>query len=713
MSSIGSYQIEGIMNNVSRTYRVFHLTGWLCLAWLLAAPSDNFAQYAIKWMSAGSLQSWYSEIGCEIEEGRIKEQQDGLRWPAIYKYQDMEAAKGLWIGAKDFTDEKGLYFPHKVVHVGPRVTGAREFFPMQFEMTSRFEPPEVFVDGAFSASEATVDNDRVDPSIQPDRLIVNVVNSQTGITMTRKIFQFSQQYHDNYIVYDYVFTNTGNVDDDPEIELPNQTLEGVYFYFQYRYSVCANTRYVIGNATGWGINAMLDTRGDGVKADPPNENFRAQYAWHGKYPFFTAYDNIGGPIWGWDGTKFTTKADTTGRLGATQFVGIVTLHADKSATDKTDDFGQPSTTSYRGSDEPNTSNNDPYNTTRMTSEYEWMSSGHMSPRHADRVEPQGKFDEPTGDPALGTPGGFSNCNGYGPYTLKPGESIRLVMAEGAAGLNREMQEKIGQQYKRGEITAKVKNQWVLTGKDSLFQTFRRAIANFQSGYNIPRPPLPPQSFTVNGGGDRISLSWQLYDGGDRDLTGFEIYRATGQVDSTYRLIHTAGPSERSYDDQDLSRGVAYYYYIVTVGDPADNDGTGLTPRGALRSSRYYAQAYDPTTLKRQEGVPSDPTSMDSIRVVPNPFSLGADPNRLRFPGEPDKIGFFNIPGQCNIRIFTESGELIQTIEHTDGSGDAYWNCTTASNQIVVSGIYIAVVTDLTDVPGRKGRHKIVKFVVVR
>lgn len=694
--------------------RIFLPACWICLLMLLAGTTTvGYAQYAVKWMSAGSLHNWYSAIGCEKEEGRVLRQQDGLRWPAIYKYQDMQAAKALWIGVKDFTDENSLYYPHKVVHVGPRVSGTREFFPMEFKMTSRFEPPEVFVDGALSQGEATVDNDAVDPNMPWDRVIVNVVNSQTGITMTRKIFQFSQQYHDNYIVHDYVFTNTGNVDDDPEIELPNRTLEGVYFFFQYRLSVCANTRYVIGNATGWGINAMLDTRGDGVKADPPNENLRAQFAWHGKYPPFTAYDNIGGPIWAWDGTVYTSKADTTGRLGATQFVGVVTLHADKSATDKSDDFGQPSTTSYRGSDEPLTSNNDAYNTEKMTQEYGWMSAGHMSPRHADRVEPQGRFDAPTGDPALGTPGGFSNCNGYGPYTLKPGESIHIVWAEGAAGLNREMQEKIGQQYKRGEITAQVKNQWVLSGKDSLFQTFRRAVANFKSGYSIPQPPLPPRSFTITGGGDRINLAWTLYDGGDQNLTGFEIYRATGQVDSTYRLIAKAAASERSYDDRSLIRGVSYYYYIVAVGDAANNNGTGLTPRGALRSGRYYAQAYDPSNLKRQEGVGSDPTSMDSIRVVPNPFSLGADPNRLRFPGEPDKIAFLNIPGQCNIMIFTESGELIKTIEHTDGSGDAYWNCTTTSNQVIVSGIYIAVVTDQTDVPGRKGRRKIIKFIVVR
>jgi hypothetical protein len=701
------------MKIFSHGKQIFLLFGWACLLALMTDSTSVQAQYAYKWMSAGSLHSWYSEIGCEVEEGRVLRQQDGLRWPAIYAYQDMEAAKALWIGAKDFTDERGSYFPYKVVHVGPRVKGTNEFFPIQFEMTSRFESPEVMVEGALSQGEAVSEIEGIDPTLKPDRMIVNVVNGQTGITMTRKIFQFSQQYHDNYIIYDYVFTNTGNVDGDPEIELPNQTLEGVYFYFQYRYSVCAQTRYVIGNATGWGINAMLDTRGDGVKPDPPGENLRAQFVWHGKYPPFTAYDNIGGPIWAPGGTVETTKADTTGRLGATQFVGVVTLHADKSATDNSNDLGQPSTTSYRGSDEPLTSNNDAYNTEKMGQEYGWMSSGHMSPRHADKVEPSGKFDEPTGDPALGTPGGFSNCNGYGPYTLKPGESIHIVMAEGAAGINRQLQESVGAQYKKGLITAKAKNDIVLTGKDSLFQTFRRAQANYLSGYNIPQPPLPPKSFTVTGGGDRVALEWTLYDDGDKNLTGFEIYRAIGQVDSTYHLAYQADPSERSYNDQSLIRGVSYYYYIVAVGDPANNDGTGLTPRGVLRSSRYYTQAYDPATLKRPEGVRSDPTSMDSIRVVPNPFSLGADPNRLRFPGEPDKIGFFNIPGQSSIQIFTESGELIKTIEHNDGSGDAYWNCTTSSNQVIVSGIYIAVVTDLTDVPGRKGRRKIVKFVVVR
>ncbi len=676
------------------------LAAWCALA-LCAAATDSFAQYQLKFMSAGSLHSWYSAIGCEIEVGGpVGTQQDGLQWPAIHPYQDAQAAKGMWIGAVNFTDETGTNYPYKVVHVGPRVNGANEFFPIEFKMVSRFAPPEVTVDGEASFDKP-VDNDEVDPTMKADRMIINVVNSGLGITMTRKIMQFSQEFHDNYIVYEYTYTNTGNTDADADIELPNTTLEGVYFYFQYRYSVCANTRYVIGNATGWGINSMLDTRGDGVKVDPPNENFRAQYAWHGRYPAFTAYDNIGGPIWAPGSGEGTTEADTTGRLGASQFVGVVTLHADRSATDKADDPSQPSTTSYEGSDEPLQSNNSAFNLPKMALEYEWMSKGHVSPRHADKVEPSGNFIEPTGDPALGTPGGFSNANGYGPYTLRPGESVRIVMAEGMSGLSRIMQERIGQQYKRRQITAREKNIWVMTGRDSLFQTFRRAIANFNSGYNIPRSPLPPKSLTVESGGDRINLLWDVYEN-DPNLSGFEIYRAVGRRDSTYYLIHTAGPQDRSYSDTTPIRGRDYYYYLVAVGKPEQNDGSGLTPRGALRSNRYYAQTYNEANLKRQAG-----TSLSQIRVVPNPYHLSSTLGELRFD-QPNQIKFFDIPGQCTIKIFTESGELIQTLEHTDGSGDEEWNLITSSNQVIVSGVYIAVVTN-----NDTGESEIVKFVVIR
>jgi hypothetical protein len=668
---------------------------------LLALPQVSWAQnYETTWMSVGSLHNWYANYGSEIEEGRFLKQQDGLMWEAIYPNQDIQAAKGMWIGTTNFTDPDGVLYPHKVISVGPRYGGANIFFPQKFELVSKFEPPVVTVDGVVSYGKL-VDIKRVDPTIVGERMIINEVKTAIGLDMIRKIYQFSQPYHDNYIISDYRFVNTSG-----------KRLDSVLVFFQYRLSVCATSRYVIGNATGWGINTMCDVRGDGVKNDADDAvnipgvytapHMRINYAWHGKYPGFTQYDNLGGPIWTPAATSlYGDTRDTVGRLGAAQFAGIATLHADRSATDSTDDFNQPSTTSHEGSDEPLTNPDvDVFNPGRMTAKWGWMRKGHYM-RHADRVEPTGAFNEPKNDPALGTPGGFSNTNGYGPYNLEPGEDFHIVMAEGVSGLDRAHQISVGRQFKAGTLSAKAKNDAVLSGKDSLFQTFRRALANYKSGHQIAQAPMPPKTFTVTSQGDKVALSWEVYSASDPNTKGFRVYRAQGRYDGDYEKLADLDASARSYNDMTAARGPAYYYYMVAVGDPALNTGGGLTPPGvAMTSSRYYSQTYDPAYLKRQAG-DQDTTAawgqdgkskwtMRDIRIVPNPYSISSTAASLRFDQEPDKIAFFNIPGYCKIRVYTEMGELIKEIDHNDGSGDAYWNSITSSNQVIVSGIYIVV-----------------------
>ena len=69
--------------------------------------------------------------------------------------------------------------------------------------------------------------------------------------------------------------------------------------------------------------------------------------------------------------------------------------------------------------------------------------------------------------------------------------------------------------------------------------------------------------------------------------------------------------------------------------------------------------------------------------------------------------FYNIPGQCTIKIFTERGDLITTIEHTDGSGDEAWNSITDFRQVIVSGLYIAYI----ETPDGESIHK--KFIIIR
>lgn len=668
-----------------------------------------FAQGNTKWMAVGSLHNWYSDYGAEIEEGLSSSQQFGLRWPANRKFMDMQAAKSLWIGVKNFTDASqfgGETFSHKVIHLGPRVNGSNTFFPVEWKMISKFPTPSVFVDD-FESYQLAAENDEIDPDLPYDRMIYNEVNTQIGATIKRKIYQFGQEYHDNYIVQEVTIVNTGNVDGDPDIELPNTTLEDFYIYYQYRWAISRNTRYVIGNSSGWGINTMCDVRGDGLGDEygTSDEDVRATFAWHGRYPSFTSYDNLGAPIW-IPNTQggLISPTDTVGRLGSSQFAGVVTLHADRNTSDRSDDKSQPSTTMFTESDADYNSQNDSFNPIKMTREYNIMSSGNR-PRHAWIVEPEGNFIEAKSDPALGTTGGHSNANGYGPYTIAPGDSIKIVWAEAAAGLSWENNIKIGRQYKNGEINAFEKNTHVLSGYDSLFQTFRRSIANWNdgNGFSIPQAPYPPSTFTVKSGGDKIDLFWE-HTGEGPAVSGFEIYRATGDWDSTYTLVHTAEPGETSYEDSLLIRGVDYYYHILSVGEESDNNGGGMTPAGVkLKSSPFYTQSYDPANLKRPPG-----ETLADFRIVPNPYIISADPNNLLFPARENRLAFFDIPGRCVIKIYTELGELIYEILHEDGSGDEFWDLNTESNQLVVSGIYIAVVTDLDT-----GETGIQKFVVIR
>ena len=684
----------------NKSYKIF-----LAILIIILFSSIQFTIFSqtYKWMSVGSLHNWYSEMGCEKEHGREPHQQDGLQWPAILRVQDSQCAKGLWIGAKNFTDETNYTYSHKVVHVGPRVSGEGQVFPEILEMYSKFEPPVVNVDGIHSYGKA-VENDGIDPMMLADRMILNIINTELGITMERKILGFSHQDHDNYIIYEYTFTNTGNVDDDGEIELQNNTVEDIYLYFQYRYSPCFQSRYIIGNGSGWGISTMNDARGDGTSNiatynDPADERFRAQYSWQGYWSGRTPqhYNNIGGPIWEPNKTvldrAYTTADDSVGRLAAPQFVGVVTLYADNPNNFGIDDVNQPSTTNWHDSnDDVITRDNFSFDENKMPLEYEYMSEGHKTPRHAWEAEPTGDFANQQSE--LQNDAGYSFGNGYGPYTLSSGESIKIVMAEAVDGLGIQQCIDIGKQYKRGQIDAVTKNTWVLTGKDSLFRTFRRAISNYTSGYTESQAPMPPKTFKIEGGGDRIILNWELYNNAS-DVQGFRIYRNEGEFDNPFKpplLIYEASASERRFEDFSPIRGIGYYYFIQTV------DVNGLV------SNRHYTQSFDPAFLVRPSG-----NQMSDVRVVPNPFILSSSPNRLRFGNaEPDKLAFFNIPGQCTIQIFTETGELVYTIEHTNGSGDEYWKGVNYSNQVVVSGIYIAVIKD--NETGEKG---IVKFVVVR
>lgn len=684
------------------------------------------AQVEHKWLALGSLHNFYASFGTEIEEGFIKRQQAGLAWPGIYDFQDAQAAKSMWIGVKDFTDENGNFFPYKVVHSGPRVRGDAFFFPVEYKLVSKAPPTEVYVDGNLTFKlEQTVDT--VDPSIPGDRMIYAKFNTAIGITVERKVHQFSQQYHDNYHIFEITLTNTGYINRE-NVQRLNAPVTGLFFHEQARWAPILQTRYTIGNATGWGINTMNDRRGDGLNSsgDPTENEFKAQYAWHGRFvgfspPIAGATDNLGAPIIVPSTVGgLLSAADTTGRLGAYHFVGKVHIHADTSPTDTTNDPNQPYTMDEIGSDDPLNSQNDPFNVTRMTAEYERMSIG-RTPRHAYKVEPTGEagFLAPTGDPSLGTSGGWSAATGYGPYTLQPGESIKIVYAEAVSGIGHAYAREVGARYKREVLDPNIspadaalnKNRELFKGRDSLFQTFRRAIANYKANFKIKKAPDAPSYVEVNSTGAGIEILWE-YNGDESLIDGFEIYRSAYLPDSTAKLVAKVDPSVREFFDDENTpapagppiRGIDYYYYITAVGKDDGTTDNALTPPGPLRSSRYYTQTYDPARLLRPPG-----EKLDEIRIVPNPY-IDTSADALRF-GRDTRIGFFEVPGKCSIKIFTEIGEFIKELKGNN-SGDVYWDLMTQSRQRIASGIYIAVIKNLDPASSEYGKEVIKKFVVI-
>ena len=427
--------------------------------------------------------------------------------------------------------------------------------------------------------------------------------------------------------------------------------------------------------------------------------FRTEFTWLGLHSK-AGYDNIGGPNVG----SAAIAAD--GHLGAAQIVGNITLHADVDALDKSDDPSQPSTTKALGSDDPISYNNDQFNEGKMAAEYAAMTAGRPAESQAQLVGNQ--FADLYGN----TSGGFSQTEGFGPYTLTPGDSIHIVIAEGVAGINRKLVYEIGANWLNGQgpfvlpdgNTTNDKDQykdaWVFTGKDSLFQTFQRAQKVFENNFKLPMAPPPPDQFDINSGGNRIELKWSSNAESWSNFKGYRIYRAIHVPDTTYEMIFETTKENlvHKFDDTQLQRGFDYYYYIVSFDDGTQND---VYPGVPLESSKFYTMTNDPAFLKRPPG-----ETLADIRVVPNPYNIKA--RELQFGySAPDRIMFLDIPGECTIKIYTERGDLIKTIEHTDGSGDEAWNSVTEYRQVVVSGIYIAVFIT------PDGKQAIRKFVIIR
>ena len=162
----------------------------------------------------------------------------------------------------------------------------------------------------------------------------------------------------------------------------------------------------------------------------------------------------------------------------------------------------------------------------------------------------------------------------------------------------------------------------MTGKDSLFQTFRRAIDNFNKNYQIPAPPQPPSNFTVKSGGDRITLTW---DGTEplksSNFNGYRLYRAIDRPDTLYEKIFETNDAITTFDDITAERGKDYFYYIQSKDDGSQND---VFPGRPLCSSRFFTKTnkenrYEMENVLYRSDIKRDVGRCIATRLFENPF----------------------------------------------------------------------------------------------
>lgn len=257
-----------------------------------------------------------------------------------------------------------------------------------------------------------------------------------------------------------------------------------------------------------------------------------------------------------------------------------------------------------------------------------------------------------------------------------------------------------------------------TGLDSLFATASKAIkvwenasVNKGSGtFNVDLAP-PSPTLEVSSMPGFIKLQWgneaETYG---QNIAGYRVYRnyvrppsIETPTDTSFIMIaDVPGTSVHEYQDENVSRGQAYYYYVTAY----DNNG--------VESSAFLNRG---STGTLEEGAsPTRPPAADwkeSVVVVPNPYHVrGAN----KYSGsDSGKLVFLNMPAYARVHIYTMSGDLVQTLYHNEGTGDeTYLRQDTFSTMGIVSGIYLYVVEELDGPDGNAtGETAIGKFIVVK
>jgi len=611
---------------------------------------------------------------------------------------------GIWIGMTDWKDSIGTYHSRYVSQGGFENNEARSYIkPTSNKKKVRNRLPNVTVNGNLEERFLDTRSSSTRSSTIPaDERIESKYNTDVGVQVRMRSFALANQNHNSYIIREYTFTNTGNINYDSAIELPDQNLTGVYFGFQYF--------MIPGGDRG---HAMVRQNDDWsvYYGDQPGDTLRGIYYLYDGIADDNHYlgDDIGDPD------------KTTGEFLSPQYPGFGVLHADTSPTDPTDDRNQPSIVNIKSR-----TNFKSYD--KGSSEID-MYSEMVTPGFPGGTEgkAQNAYDQFVREPVA--------LLSFGPYDINFGESVTIVLYEVVGSISQKLAVEAGREWIKGTLEYdgktgdEAKDALIGTGRDSILLYAKRAEYAWSIGLkNLPTPPPAPDNVVIESGPGKVELRWDSvadkldWQTKEPDFAGYRIYRAEGGFTNTYSLLATLEGDSTHYTDRAVERGKKYYYSITAYDDGSKNT-TGVKPGQSLESSRYYNRNFV-TGASPFLGASSN---MAQVYVVPNPYHVQGlayggtvidDYNDV--PRLEDKLMFVGLPAKATIRVFTMAGDLVATIPHPNPenpnsvaeSADEEWYQITENWQNIKSGVYIYYVEGW-DLDGNPLGSTIGKFVIIR
>ena len=141
--------------------------------------------------------------------------------------------------------------------------------------------------------------------------------------------------------------------------------------------------------------------------------------------------------------------------------------------------------------------------------------------------------------------------------------------------------------------------------------------------------------------------------------------------------------------------------------PEFGDVFKVVNKKPFRKDEFYEFTLKGQSFDRSKAV----SDLDNISVVPNPYVGAAswEPSTTEVGRGERLIYFMHLPSVCTINIYTLSGKLVNTIEHssTIADGQEKWDLVSKDGMDIAYGIYVFHVS-APDIGEKIGKFAVIK-----